>query len=191
MVTVEEIQKEATELNEKYQKSQAGEFRAVWRCVAMAALDSSIQQINVTVNENTSVKKVLMGLMAWPVGTGRNEGGTEGLQVGRSGADTCGPIGGPEQCGEPIEASATATVWKGKRTLSCRDDLAEKAKKESDNYKSIEDAVRVGGMGWECSSSSCSRRRRCFRWRTFLSKSSDCDCWRKWGWVFWLFVTIG
>lgn len=30
----------------------------------MAALDSSIQQINVTVNENTSVKKVLMGLMA-------------------------------------------------------------------------------------------------------------------------------
>ena len=64
MVTVEEIQKEATELNEKYQKSQAGEFRAVCRCGAMAALDSSIQQINVTVNENTSVKKVLMGLMA-------------------------------------------------------------------------------------------------------------------------------
>lgn len=30
----------------------------------MAALDSSIQQINVTVNENTSVKKVLMELMA-------------------------------------------------------------------------------------------------------------------------------
>lgn len=29
MVTVEEIQKEATELNEKYQKSQEGEFRAV------------------------------------------------------------------------------------------------------------------------------------------------------------------
>ena len=29
MVTVEEIQKEATELNEKYQKSQAGESRAV------------------------------------------------------------------------------------------------------------------------------------------------------------------
>ena len=30
MVTVEEIQKEATELNEKYQKSQAGLSETIW-----------------------------------------------------------------------------------------------------------------------------------------------------------------
>lgn len=63
MVTVEEIQKEAAELNEKYQKSQAGLSGTYSSCAAMAALDSSIQQLNVTVNENTSVKKVLIAFL--------------------------------------------------------------------------------------------------------------------------------
>ena len=57
MATVEEIQKEAAELNEKFQKSQEGREKVfVWE-IAMT-LESSIQQLNVTISENTTVKKV-------------------------------------------------------------------------------------------------------------------------------------
>ncbi|KAK8801092.1 hypothetical protein WA588_001918 [Blastocystis sp. NMH] len=109
MVTVEEIQKEATELNEKYQKSQA----------AMAALDSSIQQINVTVNENTSVKKEL-----------------EGMKEGQKVYKLVGPV-----LIHVDRSEALSNVENRLKLLQRQqDDLAEKAKKESDNYKSIEDA---------------------------------------------------
>ena len=58
MATVEEIQKEAAELNEKFQKSQEGRENVfVWE-IAMTTLESSIQQLNVTISENTTVKKV-------------------------------------------------------------------------------------------------------------------------------------
>ncbi len=58
MATVEEIQKEAAELNEKFQKSQEGREKVfVWE-IAMTTLESSIQQLNVTISENTTVKKV-------------------------------------------------------------------------------------------------------------------------------------
>ena len=58
MATVEEIQKEAAELSEKFQKSQEGREKVfVWE-IAMTTLESSIQQLNVTISENTTVKKV-------------------------------------------------------------------------------------------------------------------------------------
>lgn len=55
---MEAIQKEANELSEKFQKSQQCEFRTFLSWLAMSSLDASIQQLNVTINENQAVKQV-------------------------------------------------------------------------------------------------------------------------------------
>ena len=58
MSTIEELQKEAESLNKRYMESEeCGFWRFFWS-LAMSTLNSSIQQNQVALNENTNVKKV-------------------------------------------------------------------------------------------------------------------------------------
>ncbi|KAK8808990.1 hypothetical protein JH06_1750 [Blastocystis sp. subtype 4] len=108
MATVEEIQKEAAELNEKFQKSQE----------AMTTLESSIQQLNVTISENTTVKKELESMK-------------EGQKVYK--------LVGPVLIRVDISEAMSNVDNRLKLLQRQSEEMAEKAKKENEHYKEIED----------------------------------------------------
>ena len=54
-----------------------------------------------------------------------------------------------------------------------REEMAEKAKKENEHYKEIEDEVGINQFLWSCSLSNCNRKLPCWKWRICLNNRSS------------------
>ena len=60
MPSVEELQKEAADIQKRYEECQKGWYGAFGLRLAMIALNTSIERTEVAMNENTSVQNVMM-----------------------------------------------------------------------------------------------------------------------------------
>ena len=113
MSTVEQLQKEAQEISERYQKSEN----------AMTELNTQIQQNQVALNENMTVKKELDSLK-------------EGQKVYK--------LVGPVLLRVDVEEAKSNVDNRIKLIQRQADDLADKAKKEKSNYdKATDDMIRL------------------------------------------------
>ena len=110
MSTVEQLQKEAQEISERYQKSEN----------AMTELNTQIQQNQVALNENMTVKKELDSLK-------------EGQKVYK--------LVGPVLLRVDVEEAKSNVDNRIKLIQRQADDLADKAKKEKSNYDKATDDV--------------------------------------------------
>ncbi|KAK8825233.1 hypothetical protein AV274_3124 [Blastocystis sp. ATCC 50177/Nand II] len=110
MPSVEELQKEAADIQKRYDECQK----------SMVALNTSIEQTQVAMNENTSVQNELNAMK-------------EDQKVYK--------LVGPVLIHVDLEEAKSNVANRIKLIKRQSEDLAEKAKKESDNYKKIEDEM--------------------------------------------------